>query len=634
MKSFYIIAFVVVVALTASPFLLIPKEPHDLYAGKTVLWDTYAAGIKSVDPATCGDSDSAAIQANFYEGLYGYHFLKRPPEVVPLLAAELPEVSDDGLTYTIRLKPGVKYHRNPCFGPDPSGEHAWATRTVRAEDFILGFKRVADYHVNTGLAWAFLSHRIVGIDAYREKTRLDYKSGDFSRYDLDIEGLKALDELTLQIRLSEPFPQLIYVLAMSTCAPVPHEAVDYWLANRDDGAGGRRAIPLEQRATEFREKEQVVGTGPYLLTDWRRKSRIVMQRNPDFREEYYPSEGAPGDEEKGLLADAGKRIPFIDVIHYDFVSETYPSWMLFLTKQRDASGIPRETFEGVVNPDHELAEQWKSRHIYLEKYTVPAIYWIAFNMEDPIFKASKSLRQAMCLAYDVESHIKVLFNDRGVRATNIVPDTFKGHDEAGPGPYSRVDVDAAKVKLAQAKEELATAGLLVNGEIPELKFDLSDGATAVRMAELAQQQFAKLGLKVKPEYNDWPTLQQKVHSKQAQMYTMGWHADYPDAENFLQLFYSPNIAKGTNNSNYSNPEFDALYEKIRVMPDSPQRTELYVRMIRMISEDCPILLLSEPESYVLFYDWVYNVKPHPIGYGFLRYRRIDEAQRNTLGGGR
>jgi ABC-type transport system substrate-binding protein len=139
-------------------------------------------------------------------------------------------------------------------------------------------------------------------------------------------------------------------------------------------------------------------------------------------------------------------------------------------------------------------------------------------------------------------------------------------------------------------------------------------------------------VRLKFELMDWPTLQEKVNNKQTQIYTMGWHGDYPDAENFLQLFYSPNIAKGTNNANYTNKAFDRLYEQIRTMDDSPRRTALYAQMAQMISEDCPVLLLSEPLSFVLTYDWVRNVKAHPFGYGFFKYHRIDTELRHKLGG--
>ena len=237
------------------------------------------------------------------------------------------------------------------------------------------------------------------------------------------------------------------------------------------------------------------------------------------------------------------------------------------------------------------------------------------------------------MAYDVENHIKILNNGRGKRAVNVIPSTFKGHKEAGPGPYYRLDVEAARRKIRDARKELAAAGLLEDGKIPTLKLDLPGRDTYyVRFGEFVRQQFAKVGVMVKVVYNDWPTLQQKVHNKQFQMYSMGWHADYPDAENFLQLFYSPNIYKQTNNTNYRNEEFDRLYEQVRIMPDTPQRTAIYAKMANIISEDCPVLLLSEPVSFVLYYDWVRNVKHHPIGYGFAKYRRIDTELRKRLGG--
>ena len=632
MKSFYLIALAAVAALVLSPLWFLRGAGRGEYEGLVVKWGSYGAEVKSVDPATCGDTTSAGIQGNLYEGLYTYHWLKRPLEVVCQLAAEMPEVSADGLTYTLRLKEGVKYSRNPCFGGQAGEAQTWKTRTVRAEDFVLAFKRCADYHINTGLAWAFLSGRIAGLDEWRAKSR-KFKAGDFSRYDLPVEGLKAPDARTLQIKLREVFPQMIYVLAMGVYAPTPREAVDYWLAGEDDGRGGRTPVPVERRSTEFREAEHVVGTGPYRLDQFVRKSRIVLKRNGEFREELYPAEGGPGDAEAGLLADAGQRVPFIDVMHLDFVPEDYSAWMRFLTRQTDASGIPREVFEFVIKPDKELEGKWGKRGIRLMKYESPAVYWLVFNMEDPVVGASKSLRQALCLAYDVENHVKVLYNGRGKRAVNILPSSFKGHAEAGPGPYYRLDLPAARQKIAEARKELASAGQLVDGEIPELTLDLPGrDRAAVRMGEFVQQQFHKVGVRLRVVPNDWPTLQEKVHNKQCQVYTMGWHADYPDAENFLQLFYSENIKKGTNNSNYSNAEFDRLYEKIRVMPDTPERTALYVKMVNRISRDCPVLLLSEPLSFVLFYEWVRNVKPHPIGYGYAKYQRIDSTLRTKMGG--
>jgi ABC-type transport system substrate-binding protein len=633
MKWFYIISVSIVCILCALPFFLLGDDAAKAAEKGSVYRLTYSDDVKSLDPATCGDEMSSTIQANFYEGLYAYHYLKRPVEVVDQLADGMPEISPDGLTYTIKIRQGVKFHRNPCFGKDLVEKGRWNTRCVTAKDFLLSFKRVADYHINTGLAWAFLANRIKGLDDFREKTR-QYKVGDFSRYDLNVDGLEAPNDTTLTLHLTSPFPQLIYVLAMQVYAPIPRELIDYHLSTTDDGRGGRTPIPEEQRTPEIMEQAQVVGTGPYVLTTFKRKWKIIMDRNPDFRDERYPSQGEPasadypGDSAMGLLVDAGKRIPFIDQINYRYIEEDYASWMLFLSRQVEAGPIPVETFQAVITPGKDLTEDWKKRHIALSRVTKPSIYWIVFNMEDALLSKSKALRQALCLGYDVENEIKILYNDRGRRAVNIVPTSFKGHDEAGPGPYFRYDTLSARRKIQDAKQELGALGLLVAGEIPEIKFDLSDGPYALKMADFARQQFSKLGLKVKCVFNDWPTLQRKVENKQVQMYTMGWVADYPDAENFLQLFYSGNIDKGTNNANYRNAQFDSLYQTIRVMQDCPQRTKLYANMIRIVSEDCPVLLMTESESFSLYYDWVQNVKQHPIGFGFAKYRVINAALRD------
>jgi oligopeptide transport system substrate-binding protein len=635
MKWFYILSLLVAATLVLFPVFLLSGEGSGRASGANVYRLTYPADVKSIDPATCGDDMSSSIQGNFYEGLYSYHYLKRPLEVIPQLAAALPEVSADGLTYTIRLKPGVLYHRNPCFGKAAAG---WNTRPVHARDFVFALKRVADYHINTGLAWAFVAGRIVGLDAYRERTRT-FRVGDFSRYDCPVKGLEAPDSLTLRIRLTEPFPQFIYVLAMHVYAPVPRETVEYWLTSVPDRNGGRRVLPEHQRNPEIMEKEAVVGTGPYLLAEMKRKWKIRLARNPDFRPDYYPTEGEgvsldyPGDSALGLLADAGKPLPFVDEIDFRYVEEQYTSWMLFLSKQVDATSIPREAFESVIRPDKSLTGEWSKRHIVLTHYTDPAVYWIAFNMEDPLLGRCKELRQGISMGFDVESEIKVLLNGRGKRAVNIIPSDFKGHNEAGPGPYYHYDLNASRGKLMLAKKVLGENGLLMKGEIPELKMDLGDGPAAIKQAEFIRQQFQKMGLKVKPVFNDWPTLQRKVNNKQIQMYTMGWIADYPDAENFLQLYYSGNIDKGTNNTNYRNPLFDSLYRIVRVMQDSPERTALYACMVRILNEECPVALLNEPENFILYGDWGYNVKPPSIGSGFYKYRRIGTEKRARLSGG-
>ena len=649
MKYFYPISLLIVVLLTLSPFFLLgygeeQKKSiitgHDI-DGKPILnrtpvikYGAYAEAIRTFDSSTCGDSSSAMKQGEIYEGLYTYHYLLRKnggPVVIPSLAAEMPQVSDDLLTWTIKIKKGVLYHRNPCFGlihendPDTKDDNVYKTREVVAKDFVLAFKRIADRHnIRADLGWSLIKGRIKGISKFAEKCKTDYRTGDFSRFDkLDIEGIKALDDYTLQFKLTEPFPQLQLILSMHLYAPCPREAVDYWLT-------GNGKIPMEDRTVEFKKTEMVIGTGAYRLAEWKRKDKIVLVRNPDFRKMLYPSKGMPEDRKKGLLADAGKPVPFIDILEYKFVAETYPRWMLFLSKQTDSAAIPREAYSSIVTPGKELAAKWKKRGITMHKSWDPSVFWIVFNMKDPLFQASPALRRAICHCYDVKTEIKLLMNDRALRARSIVPHTFKAFTE---GKYFRYDLDEAKKQIEIAKIELKKAGVLnADDSIPTIEFYILNGTRAKKSAEFATRQFNKIGLTLKTIHCDWPTLQQRVHSKKAQMYTMGWHADYFDSENFLQLYYSKNIANGTNNSNYSDPEFDRLYEKVRTMPDSPERTAIYKQMITMICDACPVLPQLEPMGMGLFYDWFKNIKSHPVGYGYGKYHRIDTKLRQKNGG--
>jgi len=632
MKWFYIIAALFTLGLAATPFWLLRSEDISRFEGKTVLYNIYPSKVNSVDPVTCGDTMSAAIQGNFYEGLYTYHYLKRPMEVIPQLADGMPVISEDGLTYTVKLKKGVRYFRNPCFGKE--SDDRWKNRTVTAEDFVLAFKRVGDYHVNTRLSLAFVQDKILGMDEYRKKTR-NYAPGDFSRYENeDLPGVKAIDEHTLQFKLAKPFPQLIFVLAMQCYAPMPREVISYHLAEMKDGAGGRIPIPVKERSTEIREPEAVVGTGAYMLTEWERGSKIIVERHPEFRDEYYPTEGGPGDEEKGLLKDAGKKLPFIDARHYICVTEPNPQWMLFLTKQRDYALIPPQVFQTVISPSHDLLDAWKDEGITLRKNPYPAIYWIAFNMTDDVVGKSKSLRQGLYLSFNVEEYIKIVWNGRGKRGINIIPSTFKGHKEAGRGPYAHVDIAAAKLKIEQAKKELVAAGVLAPGEeIPPITLDLGgrDELTR-RIAQFIKGEFSKVGVRVNVELNDWPTLLGKINNKRFQTCTLGWHADYPDAENFLQNFYSPNIDLNTNYVGYVNKEFDRLFEECGKYPDVEKRVPLYAKMANMIAEDVPVMLLAEPVTYTLLMPWTRNYKYHPIAYGLGKYTRINLKERVEYGG--
>lgn len=640
MRWFYVIALVVALGLGLLPLWLIAKTDQEVVEDmvaqmgtgdqRRIVFDTYSGKIRSKDPATCGDLPSATILANVFESLYQYDYLDRPKNtnweetIRPLLADGLPEVSADKLVYTIHIKKGVKYRRDACFGTNP--DDTPKTRELKAEDFVLGFKRIADPFITTDLSLAFIEDKVKGVAEYREQiTKKKYAKWDFSRYQKEaISGIEALDDYTLRITLSSPHPRLMYVLAMPNYTPIPRELVDYYLAQG----------PPAARDPVINDYHAMVGTGPYFISDFVDGGHIILERNPDFRPDYYPKQGAPGDMEAGLLKDAGKQVPFVDMIFLTFAAEQNSAWTLFLKRQSDLGAIPNDLYGQVINTSKDLNEEMRRQGIKLIKYRQLGVYWFTLNMDDPVLGKSKSLRQALCLAFSVEDYLKVLLSDRGVRAVNIVPASFEGHDEAGPCPYARFDLAEARKKIVQAKQELVAAGVIQPGqEIPTLKLDLGNTDESTRrFAEFTLQQFEEIGLHIKPYLQDFPTLLGKMRKKQCQIYYSGWHADYPDAENFLQLFYSGNVDRGTNNSNYRNAEFDKLYTQAVDMQPSKERLDLYVKMIRMINEDCPIVLLTEPVAYLLTQPWVRNVKPHPLGYGYFKYRFVDPEARRNAGG--
>ncbi|MCL2330128.1 MAG: ABC transporter substrate-binding protein [Phycisphaerae bacterium] len=645
MKKFFVIAGLIVLILVFGPVLfLASRAKHELgrYAGKTVLYNSFPAKLKTIDPCVANDVYGAALLEDVYEGLYAYHYLKRPVEVIPLLAEGMPDVSADGKTYTVKIRQDVEYAPNPCFGVDAQGQPQ--TRFVRAQDFVLTFLRIADSHLLSP-GWPSLSERIVGLDEYYEKTK-KYERGDFSRYNLSVEGVQALDDHTLQLKLMMPYPAMIYNLMGFNSGPTPPEVIQYYLERRpayreiapgrfekDPGGGVER--PMNKRTPEITEPAMSVGTGPYKITIWERGTRIVQERNLRFREDLYPSEGGPGDLEAGLLADAGKPMPFIDVLYYQFITEDYSLWMQFLAGQLDISRIPSDVFNMVVGPDKKLGERWERRGIRLVQYENPTVYLLGFNMGDPVIKASPSLRKAMCLSYDVESYVDLIFNGRGIRAVNRLPSSLPEHQEAGPGPYYRYDVKAAREMLEQAKKELAAAGLLQrDGTLPTIVLDIPGlDEFRRRVGEFSKQQFETIGIPIKVQLNDWPTFQQKINMRQTQVYWVGYSSNAPDAEEALQTFYGPNIEKGVNKTNYRNSQFDELYRQIIVMPDSPQRRSICAKMVQMLSNDVPVLMISEPIWFVAIRDYVGNYKYPPFGHGMTKHLRIDrERQRQTRGG--
>ncbi len=565
--------------------------------GKMVRHTAFRAKVRHLDPMLIGDVTSSEVASTIFETLYKYHYLKRK-ELVPQLAAKMPELSEDRKVWTIKIRKGVTFHDDPCF---ENGEG----RELVAKDFIYAWKRIANVY-NASPSWSFLDGRIVGLNDFRKYTQKAKKGKvDYSR---PVEGLTAVDRHTLRIELTEPSPQFRYILAHLPTAPIPREAVEHY---------GEEFI------------NHPVGTGPYMLKKWQRGNEIVLERNPDFRKVTYPSEGSRKAKKMGLLADAGKRVPFIDRIEIAVIQESQPYWLQFKQGKIDSAGIPKDSFDQAIAggaEDPSLTKPMKKRGIKLHTIKEPGTFWIGFNMDDPVVGESLALRKALSRAIDRKEYIRKFTNGRGIPARGFFPPVFDVYNPDLKNPAAHYDPGRAKELVAKAKKQLG-------GSIPTLRFFVP--GTDSRSRQVGQYMTAawkKVGLKVEAQPLPWPTFQQRVDNQSAQMFQMGWLADFPDPENFLFLYYGPNSPK-PNSTNYDDPKINKLYEKMKTMPRGPERKKLCRKMEQMIVKDVPNIFLFHGVSFALRHPWLKNYRLHPWASGTMRYQRVDMGMRRERVGG-
>lgn len=553
--------------------------------------------LTGMDPAKIMDVPSVQAVSKIYEGLLEYSYLERPYRVVPLLAEALPVVSSNGLEYTFRIRRGIYFQDDPCF--KATGGKG---RELTAEDFVYSIKRVADPKVASKGYWAFRD-RIAGLDEFREKM-----GSGVADYSCPVEGLSAPDRYTFRLRLTQPFPAMLWILTMNYAYAVPREAVEYY-------------------GDEF--VNHPVGTGPYVLRAYVHNYRIEFERNPKWavtgRVERYPERGGAGDAEASLLADAGKPIPFIDRIVQHVIGDASTQWLMFLADQMEMSAISRDNWDAVIVQQNELADDLVRRGIVMDKSPSLDTSYIGFNMEDPVVGPNRALRQAMLCAFDREKWVQFQ-NGRVVPADGPVPPMMR-HGNPG-GTLFPFD-------LARARELMKEAGYPAGldpktGRRLELTLELGSGGSDTReSAEVLASFMEKIGIVVNPSFNNWPAFLKKLEQRQAQMFTLSWLADYPDPENFLQLFYGQNVSPGANHSNYRNAAFDRLYEQALPMPETEEKYALQSAMERIVMQDCPWLFLHHSMSFSLRHAWMQNYKPHDFAYGMIKYYRLGKRPQRS-----
>lgn len=553
---------------------------------------TTPAKFKGFDPAFAADLYSGNEVGKVYEGLLEFHYLKRPYELAANVAEAMPTVSPDGLSYTFKLRKDVKFHDSEAF---PGGKG----RLMNADDVVYSIKRLADPKLQS-TGWWLVDNKLVGLNEWRKKN----ETAEVVNYAEVVEGIKKIDEHTVQFKLIKPFPQFLYALAMPFTSIVAKEAV-------------------EKYGVEF--QNYPVGTGAFTLKYFDNSNKITYLRNPNFRDKFYPSEGEGTDEASGLLADAGKKLPLVDKVVVNIQIETQPRWLDFQKGNSDLVAVAKDNFDQAIDrATKSLAKDLQAKGIRLHINPALDVTYTAFNHADPLFKDNVKLRRAMSLAYDRNQSNKLFYSDTAVLAQSVIPPGLAGYKKDFKNQWTEKNVEAAKKLLAEAGYP--------NGKgLPAIRYDINAGTESRQMAEFFAKQMSEIGITVSIITNTWPELVKKTNNKSTQLYAMAWGADYPDAENFLQLLYGPNEAPNSNSSNYKNAEYDRLFVQAVSMQDGEERTALYEKLNEMAAEDVPWIFALHRTETRLQQGWLRNFKFIEFNHAQAQYLNVDlEAKKELL----
>jgi len=645
------------------------------------LYSSFGKRPKHLDPARSYSSNEYQFIANIYMPPLQYHYLKRPYTLIPFSVSEMPSVRyldpNGGILasdvdankiafseYTIKIRSGIQYQPHPAFAKNAKGEYRYhnlseqqleniftladfsetSSRELTAADYVYQIKRLAHPAIQSPIL-GIMSDYIVGLPelakqldgAYKKaKESTEFKDSIYlDLREFELSGVKAVDRYTYKITIKGKYPQLIYWMTLPFFSPMPFEATQFYA---QPGLVDKN-ISLNWYP---------VGTGPYMLTVNNPNLQMVMQRNPNYMDEFYPTEGDVGDAEAGLLVDAGKKIPFIDKMVFSLEREGIPIWNKFLQGYYDSSGISSDSFDQAVSMTTQgeagLTPAMQEKGISLLTAVQTSSYYTGFNMSDPVIgglsERARKLRRAIAIAVDYEEYVSIFLNGRGISAQGPLPPGLYGHREGEQGINAYVyEWNNGRLKrkgLDEAKQLLAEAGY-PNGLDPEsgdkliLNLDTaSTGPDAKSQLDWWRKQFAKLNIELNIRSTDYNRFQDKMSNGSAQIFQWGWNADYPDPENFMFLLYGPNAKVGKNGenaANYDSPEFNALFDEMKNMDNGPRRLALIDKMVDIARKDSPWLWGFHPKAFSLQHSWYQNIKPNLMANNTLKYKRLDPPLR-------
>ena len=638
---------------------------------KKVFYSSFQERPKHLDPARSYSSNEYAFIAQIYEPLFQYHYLKKPYQLIPLAAEEMPkliyldskykETKDKNKVrytkYILKIQKGILYQNHPAFYKDGSSYKYHnlkkidldeidtirdfkneSTRELLSDDYIYQIKRLADYKNHSPIA-GVMQEYILGFSEYNKKiSEVKYKNNaeriQFIKSN-QIKGVEKIDNFTFSIILKKQYPQFVYWLAMPFFSPMPWEADMFY----SQPGLQEKNITLNWFP---------IGTGPFKLTENNPNLRMVLERNKNFRQEVYPSIKDKIVKRKIISYNKNKVIPFIDKAVYSLEKEQIPRWNKFLQGYYDNSGIASDNYDQAISlnnsGDVSLNKDLEKKGIYLTTATAASTYYIGFNMLDSIVggnsQRSKLLRQAITMAIDYDEYISIFANGRGILAQSPIPPGIFGYQD-GKKDYNKTvfkkkNGEIVKRSIDDAKKLLIKAGY-GNGIDEQTKKPLilyfeatGAGADTYAFLNWLRKQFKKIDIQLVTRVTDYNRFQEKMINGTGQIFQWGWNADYPDPENFLFLLYSKNGKVkfgGENASNYESKAFDKLFKQMKNMKNSPRRKEIIQDMLEIIQSDSPWIWGFHPKSFSLSHGWVENTESNLMANNTLKYKEIINQKR-------
>lgn len=574
-----ILAGSILLSSSVSSFAQSPADP------KKVLRYVFPVAETGFDPAGVHDLYSAHVNGSIFETLFTYDYLASPAKLVPRTAAALPEVSPDGLTYTIRLQKGIYFAADPVF----KGKK----RELTSADYVYTFKRLLDPSLHSPNSWLF-DGRILGMEALLKQAK---KTGKFN-YDQSVAGLQTPDRYTLVIRLTSPDQNFPMLLAHQPAGAVAREVIEKYR----DKAGFVMGHPI--------------GTGPYMLSRWTPGSRIILKANPDFRSFVWNFKASTPEDQKIVKAMQGKKMPQIGEIDIQVMEEGQSRWLSFIKDEVDLFALDGElTVQALQNG--KLKPELVKKGVQLSRITDPSIDYHYWNMQNPIVsglsKDKIALRRAMAMAFSADNYINILQKGDSQKLQAPIPSGVVGYDPnyRSSIPYS---VKAANLLLDRYHYKVAADGWRTQPNGKPLVIEMTLSGNNLRSQQQAEFWKKTLdSIQIRMTTKSMPFAEALKLEKQCKTMfkASAWIADYPDADNFMQLFYGKNI-KITNNGCVKIPEYDHLYEQAQKMIPSPERDAIYAKMSRLLEVYMPVQVIGARYRNILAQPRVIGFKKHPI----------------------